>query len=65
MQIVRIKIGDDNYKCIATNLDRDEFSLEKIKKYISDSIGTGAADHRILQHCRYQRKRIQSDPTVR
>lgn len=34
MQIVRIKIGDDNYKCIVTNLDRDEFSLEKIKKYI-------------------------------
>ena len=33
-RIVRIKIGDDNYECIATNLDRDEFSLEEIKKYI-------------------------------
>ena len=33
-RIVRIKIIDDNYECIATNLDRDEFSLEEIKNYI-------------------------------
>ena len=51
MKIIIIRIGGE--------------LCEKIKKYISDSIGTGAADHRILQHCRYQRKRIQSDPTVR
>ena len=31
-RIVRIKISNDNYECIAINLDRDEFSLEKIKK---------------------------------
>lgn len=30
-RIVRIKIIDGNYECIATNLDRDEFSLEEIK----------------------------------
>lgn len=31
-RIVRIKISDDNYECIATNLERDEFPLEEIKK---------------------------------
>ena len=31
-KIVRIKISDDNYECIATNLERDEFPLEEIKK---------------------------------
>lgn len=31
-RVVRIKISDDAYECIATNLDRDEFPLEEIKK---------------------------------
>ena len=44
-----------------------EYIIQNIEdeKYISDSISTGIVGHRILQHCRYQRKRIQSDPTVR
>lgn len=32
MRIVRIKTGEDKYECIVTNLDRDEFSTEDIKK---------------------------------
>ena len=32
MRIVRIKIGEDKYECIITNLDRNEFSTEDIKK---------------------------------
>ena len=31
-RIVRIKISDGSYECIATNLERDEFPLEEIKK---------------------------------
>ena len=59
--VVQIKSYLEDSKKIKYNISDNE----KIKKYISDSIGTCAADHRILQHCRYQRKRIQSDPTVR
>lgn len=32
MRIVRIKISEDKYECIITNLDRNEFSTEDIKK---------------------------------
>ena len=31
-RIVRFKISDDSYECIITNLDRNEFSIEKIKE---------------------------------
>lgn len=31
-KILRIKISDDNYECIVTNLERDKFPLEEIKK---------------------------------
>lgn len=32
MRIVRIKIGENKYECIITNLNRDEFSTEDIKR---------------------------------
>lgn len=32
LRIVRIRIGEDKYESIMTNLDRDEFSYEDIKK---------------------------------
>lgn len=32
IRIVRIKIGENNYECIITNLDRNEFSVEEIKQ---------------------------------
>ena len=31
-RIVRFKISDDSYECIITNLDRDEFPMEELKK---------------------------------
>lgn len=31
-RIIRIKINDDSYECIATNLDREEFSSDEIKQ---------------------------------
>lgn len=31
-RVVRFKISDDTYECIATNLDEDEFSMEDIKE---------------------------------
>lgn len=30
-RVVRIKISDDSYECIATNLNRDEFPMKEIK----------------------------------
>ncbi len=32
IRIVRAKISEDTYECIITNLDRNEFSVEEIKK---------------------------------
>ena len=31
-RVVRFKISDDTYECIATNLDEDEFPLDEIRK---------------------------------
>ena len=43
--VLRLKISDDSYECIVTNLDRESFPPEKIKELYHMRWGINTISH--------------------